>query len=163
MVSEKLAKAFKRRNLKGILFEPVIFKTSVSNYYQLIPSAPLLTLNRNTIAGGDPFDTSNDNTPGGEFTIQGYKVKYEPEVHKCPLGHTIGTNLLSEVHILGSTFSNNYDFYASKQKIGVRRGVLRQHPVYLCSPAFRKMVIEEKLTGFDFEVAYIDKGDTLLN
>lgn len=154
VVSEKFAAFFKQRGLKGAALEPVVLGKGVSGYYQLI-SSPEIELSKNTVAGVDPFDFS-EGSEGVEFIVPGgYPIKFEKEVYKCPKGHTIGLNLLSEAYVLSSPLISDYDFFSSKQKIGVKRGLLRPDPLFLCSPAFRKMVEEEKLSGFDFEIAHI--------
>ncbi len=155
IVSEKFAAAFNQMNLNGALLEPVFFEKGISNYYQLVASSPELQLTKNTITGVNPFEYSEGNS-GGVYNISGYNVVIEREIYKCPQGHTIGLNLLSEPYILNTPSIDLYDFFASKQKIGVKRGLLRPEPLYLCSPAFRKMVEEEKLSGFDFEIAHIE-------
>ncbi len=129
VVSEKFAEAFKQRGLKGAVLEPVVFGKGASGYYQLIASSEL-ELTGNTVAGVDPFDFS-EGSEGVEFTVSGgYPVKFEKEVYKCPKGHTIGLNLLSEAYVLNSQSIGKYDFFASKQKIGVKRGLLRPEPIY---------------------------------
>jgi hypothetical protein len=140
VVSEKFADVFKKRGLKGAILEPVLFEKGTSNYYQLVASSEV-ELSQNTFAGINPFDLSTGS---------------KGEIYKCPKGHTIGLNLLSEAYALNSQSIGKYDFFESKQKIGVKRGLLRPEPLYLCSPAFRKMVEEEKLKGFDFEIAHIE-------
>jgi len=139
VVSEKYVAAFKQRGLKGALFEPIVFNKGPSNYYQLIASTKI-ELSQSTIAGINPFDLSNSS---------------EGEIYKCPKGHTIGLNLLSEVYVLDNPVITENDFIESKQEIGVIRGLLRPRPLYLCSSAFREMVEEEKLSGFEFEIAHI--------
>jgi hypothetical protein len=42
------------------------------------------------------------------------------------------------------------------ERKGSKRGLLRPESRYLCSSAFRKMVEDEKLKGFVFEVAHIE-------
>ncbi len=155
VVSEKFTEAFKQRNLKGAILEPVIFGKGVSDYYQLIASTEL-ELTGNTIAGIDPFDFS-ESSEGVEFTVSGgYPIKFEKEIYKCPKGHTIGLNLLSEAYVLNSPSISESDFLVSKQRIGVKRGLLRPEPIYFCSQAFRKMVEEEKLSGFEFDITNIE-------
>lgn len=157
VVSERFAEVIKQRNLKGIELEPVLFGKEVSNYYQLIASSPELKLTDKTIAGGDIFDLGPDVSDEYEFIVSGgHKVKFENEVYRCPKGHIIGLNLLSEPYVTDSPLIKEFDFFASKQKIGVKRGLLRPEPVYFCSQAFRKMIEEEKLTGFEFEIANIE-------
>lgn len=156
VVSEKFVAAFKQRDLKGAALEPVVFSKGVSDHYQIIASSEL-ELTKNTVAGGDIFDLGSDGSEAYEFIISGgHKVKFEKEVYRCPKGHLIGLNLLSEAYVLNSLSIIENDFFMSKQKIGVKRGLLRPEPIYFCSPAFRKMIEEEKLSGFAFEVAHIE-------
>lgn len=156
VVSERFAELVKERGLKGILLEPVLFEKGTSKYYQLATSSPELELTEKTVAGQNPFDLSNEDSEATEFTISGgYKVKFDKTVTKCPKGHLIGSRLISEPYILNSPSVNNYDFFSSKQKLGAKQGLLRPEPLYLCSQAFREMVEEEKLSGFEFEIAHI--------
>lgn len=139
IVSEKFVQSFVERKLKGVEFDPVVFSNGKTGYYQLARAAEL-ELSDNAIGGVDPFDLS---------TTDG------TEIYKCPLGHTMGLNLISELYIINNDSLKNNDLYMSKQKFGIKRGVLIPNSIYVCSAAFRKMVIEEKLTGFGFEVAHV--------
>lgn len=155
VVSEKFMSAFLKRGLKGILFSPVKFGNENSRYYQLFPSEKI-ELSANTLVGVNPFDFS-EGSDAFEHTIPGgYTFKSNKEIYKCPKGDTIGLNHLSEPHLLNSPLIKNYDFLASKQMLGVRRGLLRPEPLYFCSQEFKKMVDEEKLIGFDFEIARVE-------
>jgi len=154
VVSERLATAFKQRRLKGAFLDAVSFDKGTSNYYQLTASSEL-GLTGATIAGVNLFDFS-EGSDATDFTVSGgHAVRLEKEIYKCPKGHTIGLNILSELYVFDAPSIAENDFFASRQKIGVKRGLLRPEPLYLCSPAFRKMVEEEKLRGFDFEIARI--------
>lgn len=155
VVSEKFASAFKQRGLKGTSLEPVVFGKVASNYYQLIATNEL-NLSKNTAVGVDPFDFS-ESSEGVEFSVSGgYPVKFEREIYKCSKGHTIGLNLLSEAYVLNNSSIGESDFFVSKQKIGVKRGLLRPEPIYFCSQDFRRMVEDEKLSGFEFEITNIE-------
>ena len=155
VVSEKFTTCYNHRGLKGGIFEPVVFAKEISGYFQLVAFSEL-ELSEYTVAGVDLFDFSEGSEPR-EFTISdGHHIKLDGEVYKCPKGHTIGLNLLSEAYVLNSHLINDFDFFASKQKIGVKRGYLRPEPIYFCSPAFKKMVEEENLNGFEFEIANIE-------
>ena len=155
VVSEKFATAFRQRGLKGIALEHVLFGNVTSNYYQLT-AINELSLSRNTLAGGNPWDFS-ESSEGVEFTVSGgHNIKFEKEVYKCSKGHLIGLNLLSEAYVLNSSSIGKYDFFSSIQKVGVKRGLLNPEPIYLCSPEFREMVIEEGLMGFEFDVANVE-------
>lgn len=140
VVSEKFAAVCKQRGLKGLLLEPVFFGKGASKFFQLIGSSQI-ELSKDTVVGINPFDLSTSS---------------EEEIYKCPKDDTIGLNLLSEPYVLNSPSIKDYDFFASRQKIGVKRGLLRPEPIYFCSPSFRKMIEEEKLTGFEFEIANIE-------
>lgn len=139
VVSDKFLHAFKNGGLKGAVFNPIFHGNEISNYHQLIAQHEIW-LSQNTIGGINPFDLST--------TCRG-------EIYKCPKGHTIGLNLLSEPYVLNNQLINQYDFLSSAQKIGVKRGLLRPEPIYLVSTAFRKMIKDTALSGFEFEVAHI--------
>ncbi len=63
----------------------------------------------------DPFDFS-EAADSLEINIQGYKTKLGMEIYKCPSGHTIGLNLLSEVYISGEPEIKNFDIFFSDKK-----------------------------------------------
>ncbi len=161
VVSEKFAELVKNSGLQGISLEPVLFGNSTANYYQLIPSSPELELAENTIAGQHPFDfSSNDHEEQQEFNVSDeHTLKSEKTIVKCPKGDLIGTRLISQLYILNNPSILKFDFFVTKQKIGAKMGLLRPEPIYLCSQNFRNMVLEEKLTGFEFEIANIETGE----
>lgn len=157
VVSKKFASAAKEHGLKGILLESVLFDRNISNYFQLAASSPELDLSEKTVAGHNVFDLSSETAEEQEFTVSGgYKVKVEKTIFRCPKGHLIGSNLISEPYVKITDSLGEYDFFTSKQKVGAKQGLLRPEPVYFCSPAFRNMVLEEKMTGFAFEIAHVD-------
>lgn len=148
LVSEKFVKIFRERKLNGVEFAPVVFEKDKSNYFQLIVFSKLELTNK-TIAGINPFDFSES------CEIVDYNVS-KKEIYKCPRGHTIGLNLLSEAYVEKNQLIQNCDFFVSKQRIGVSRGLLKPEPLYFCSIALKKMIDEEKLSGFDFEIANVE-------
>ena len=155
VVSDRFVNAIKQRKMKGLALTPVNFEKQPSTYYQLTANMEV-DLSHRTVAGVNAFDFS-ESSEGTDFTIQGgYHIKFEKEIYKCYKGHTIGLNILSEPYVLNSPLIKGFDFFVSKQKIGVKRGLLSPEPVYICSPALKKMVKEEKLSGFEFEIAHID-------
>lgn len=141
VVSKTFKEACESHKLKGLSFEQVYSRNKPIDFFQINPGSPKLILTDKTIAGIDPFDLSES---------------CEGEVYKCPKGHTIGLNLLSELYVKSLPQIAEFDFFVTEQKIGVKRGLLRPEPLYLCSQEFRKMVLEEKLKGFDFEIAHIE-------
>jgi hypothetical protein len=161
VVSEKFARVIKQKGGKGILLKPILFEKGVSNYYQLTTSSPELELAKKTVVGQHPFDLSNNDVEAIEFIVSGgYKVKFDKLILKCPKEHLIGSKLISEPYVLNTPLINNYDFFVTKQKLGAKQGLLCPEPLYLCSKEFRKIVLEEKLSGFDFEIAHIEEERT---
>jgi hypothetical protein len=155
VVSRRFADACRDRGLKGIMHEPVEYARGTSDHFQLLISHEV-DMSPRTETGVNPFNFS-EGSEASEFTVSGgYKVRFEKEVYKCPLGHTIGANLLSEAYVLNDPAIGREDFLASEQKIGGKQGVLRPEPLYFCSPAFRNMILEEKLKGFEFEIAHVE-------
>lgn len=154
VVSKRLKKAVIDNRIDGIEFNPVLTSSDQdTGFFQPVPTN-LVDLSDKTIAGIEPFNFAERfeektvKTPFGDKHL-------EAEVYKCPKCHTIGLNILSEVYVKDSKELPNLDFFASRQKWGVNRGLLQTTPVYLCSPKFRQMVLDNKLTGFEFEVAHI--------
>jgi hypothetical protein len=140
VMSDRFAEALTETKLKGVSLEPIQFqKRSSETYYQLVASAEV-ELSKDTVAGVNYFDHSETS---------------DGEIYKCAKGHTIGLNLLSEVYVEKNEIIHQNDFMASRQKIGVKRGLLRPEPIYLCSQAFRNVVQAENITGLTFEVAHI--------
>jgi len=150
VVSEKFVNAVRQRSLKGLQLS----QTNIEKYYQLIANTKI-ELSPNTITGNNPFEKSTGSN-GGTYYFSGYKVVFEKEVYICPKGDLIGLNLLSEPYVLNSQSIGECDFFASKQLTGVKCGLLRPEPIYFCSPTFRKMVEEEKLSGFEFQIAHVE-------
>lgn len=141
VVSKTFKEACESRKLKGLFFEQVYSRNKPIDFFQINPGSPKLILTNKTVAGVDPFDLSES---------------CEEEVYKCSRGHTIGLNLLSELYVKNLPQITGFDFFETEQKIGVKRGLLRPEPLYLCSRELRNMVLEKKLKGFDFEIAHIE-------
>lgn len=140
IVSERFLSGLNEFELKGILIKQVTFvKPTATKYYQLLADEELKLSDR-TIGGIDPFNLSSQS---------------DGEIYKCPLGHTLGLNILSEAFICKANSLIKLDFFKTSQKFGVRRGLLQPEPIYLCSQKFRRMVEVNGLKGFEFEVAHI--------
>lgn len=141
IVSKKFKEISDSYKFKGLKFDPIYSGKRPIDFFQIKSTSPMLIMSENSIGGIDPFDFSESS---GE------------EVYKCPRGHTIGLNILSEVYVERNDQIEKFDFFETKQKIGVKRGLLRPEALSLCSPDFRSTVIKEKLKGFEFEIAHID-------
>jgi hypothetical protein len=155
VVSERLVKAFTEHDLKGVSFDPVCFSTAGDRVWYHPHVLQTLELSDKIIAGDSPFDLSNETIEAQEAEIGGFTFQMERMVKRCPKGHTVGLGLISEVLVRPSPAIMRYDLFQSRQMIGAKQGYLQPEPVWLCSPAFRAMVIEENLKGFSFEIARV--------
>ncbi len=143
VVSSKFASVFESQGLSGAVFLPIQTEKGISTYKQLCILNEV-SLSERLVAGVNPIDLSDH---------------CEDEVYKCPLGHTVGLNLLSETWVSNREGLDVHDLWMSKQKIGVNRGLLRPAPIYFCSQAFRKMAADGNLKGIRFEVAHMEGRD----
>jgi len=105
-------------------------------WHQLVVNSVTAVIVRPTRVGVDPFDDD----PGGQY--------------RCPLGHLLGLNLLSELSIRAVSTTET-DFVCSRQFVGVRRGHLRPRRVILASPKVHRLFEAERIKGAYFEVAHL--------
>jgi hypothetical protein len=152
VLSKRFVDCFTERGLKGISFSPVYYAKEESDYCQPV-AENRLSVSSQTRIGRTPFNFS-EKDEWVETMADGSHRKFEV-IYKCPKGDNIGACLLSEVYIKDSPIIQEFDYFETEQTVGAKRGVLRPHPILLCSPAFRNMIIEEKLKRFDFEIAHI--------
>ena len=76
--------------------------------------------------------------------------------YRCPLGHVLGLNLLSELSVVGEDW-DGADVCATKQWTGMRSrngGVFRPRPLLLISQRMRNLLAALKAKGFELEVAH---------
>ena len=76
--------------------------------------------------------------------------------YRCPKGHVLGLNLLSEVWVKREDW-DGADVCATKQWVGYRSrngGAFRPHPLLLVSQRLRRLLGELKAKGFELEVAH---------
>lgn len=161
VVSERFVEMVRRNNLTGIDFNPVMGSGKQArqlNYYQIYPHC-YLDFSNKTIFGQDPFNLSGV-YPGGtiEYLRQDgtrYKEVFPVEIYKCPNGDNAGLNILSEAYMKSDPILNGLDFFASRQTVGSRGGVIRQDHLLFCSSRMMRLIKENNLKGFKFEVAHI--------
>lgn len=134
VVSERFVNLVKDNSLKGMDFEPVISSANRGqklNYYQIRPQF-YLDFSKKTVSGKDPFHLS-----GG-----------------CPNGDNI-PDILSEAYIRSNPVLEDLDFFASRQTVEGRVGVIRPSRLFFCSNRMMRLIKENNLKGFKFEVAHI--------
>jgi hypothetical protein len=139
VVSKRLAELFSSYEITGAEFRrvrrhPASSAESKDRFQLIVPAE--VEIVPPTKAGSDPFDDD----PKGEY--------------RCPFGHVIGLNLLSEVSIRSAT-RGSADIVCTRQFIGVRRGLLRPERLFLISPKVWRLLESEKVKGCEVEVAYL--------
>jgi len=152
VVSKKFVDLCRANNLKGLTFGPVYFgKTLSEDYFQLMNEGQELEVSPQTKFGINPWDFS-ENGPA----VSSSKIwKNGIEIYKCPKGDNLGLNILSEAYVKESPIISEHDFFFSKQTYGVYLGLIIPKHLIFCSPRMRKVIIENQIKGFDFEVAHI--------
>lgn len=140
VVSRRVLDLFVGHGISGAAFHPVRAKGAKSletlNWSQLVIRSAEAEIVAPTRVGNDPFDDD----PKNEY--------------RCSEGHLIGLNLLSELSI-SSASVGEADIVASRQFIGVRRGLLRPERMILVSPKLWRLIDSEKLKGYEIEVAHM--------
>jgi hypothetical protein len=144
IVSARVVEAFHAHGMTGARFHPVLRRGgrgAVDSWYQLeVTSRPLGVAPR-TRFGINLFDEDE----AGEY--------------RCPLGHVLGLNLLSELSVVGEDWDGS-DVCATRQWTGMRSrngGAFRPHPLLLISPRLRTLLSELKAKGFELEVAHRER------
>lgn len=157
VVSEKFVQLFNEYGFVGGTFLPVLTeKDKPTKYFQLKLDSPVLTLAKQTLAGITPFDFSEYQETAGTYNKgANYYTEPKKEFSICPLGHTLGLNLISLPFVDESSLIGKSDLFITSQNFGVRSGLLRPEPLYICSSRLRNMIIEEKMKGFLFDIVKI--------
>ena len=164
IASERFVKMVREHELTGIDFDPVYGAGKNGqplNFYQIRP-LHYLDISSKTTFGVNPFNLSGT-TPAWTETRwekEGRKLKehkeYHPEkIYKCPNGDNMGLNILSEAYIKSNPMLDSLDFFASRQTVGIREGVIRPRHLFFCSNRMMRLIKEYKLKGIKFEVAHI--------
>lgn len=142
IVSTRLVEALHAHGITGARFLPVLRKGGrgvIEDWYQLEVTSRPLGVAPVTRFGVDPFDADE----AGEY--------------RCPLGHILGLNILSELSVVREDW-DGADLCATRQWTGVRSrngGAFRPHPLLLISQKLRRLLGELNAKGFELEVAHL--------
>ena len=141
VVSKKFVNVIVENGIKGMTFGPVFFgENRAEDCSQLMIEGQNLELAEQTQFGVNPYDFSE---------------KSETEIFKCPQGDNLGLNILSEAYVKDCPPLHTSDFFISEQTVGLKTGYLRPEHLLFCSPGLYRVIKENHLKGFNFEVAHI--------
>jgi len=139
IVSSKFVQVFKEHKLTGAKFLPIInFKnplTQSAEWYQLRVIGKAGELDRATKLGRDPF------TPG--------QISW-----RCPLGHSMVTAFLSEIHLKRRTWEGS-DIAITDALFGQGRNLLRPTPFIFISQRMYRALREADIKGLSYEMAHL--------
>jgi hypothetical protein len=139
IVRKRVVDLFEAEGITGAAFHPVVNGRARGepspDWFQLLPGESNVQVASRTRCGIDPFDPD----PGGRY--------------RCPFGHLLGLNVISEVY-LDSTLRSSADFFASERFVGARRGLLRPERLLFASPRLARLINRERLSGVALQVAH---------
>jgi len=162
VVSRRMVELFERNRIKGARFTPVRTGgkgAAVSDLWsQFVPTTAKAEIVPPTRAGDGPFDEDTEGKPSPPREQEAWLSTFinEPAkgVYRCPHGDTLGLGLLSEITVKGSTLPK-VDIMATRQFVGVRRGLLRPERPILISPRLWRLLDQAKVKGIKIEVAHV--------
>ena len=137
IVSERAKAVLQSAGVSGVAFEPVLYRgrrPMFDQWYEIVAQPERAEIVAPTVAGVGPFDLDE----GG--------------LYRCPHGHSIGLNLISELSI--ERPAGGRDVIRTRQCVGTRVGVLRPRPILIVSQKVRQAVAGSGLKGWRFEVAH---------
>lgn len=137
IVSDRAKSVFEGLGITGVAFEPVRYRglrPKLDQWYRMIARSTPAEIVAPTVAGVGPFDLDDIGT------------------YRCPYGHSIGLNLLTELSIERPL--DGSDVIRTLQCVGARVGVLRPRETLVVSQKVRKAVMEFGLKGWRFEVVH---------
>jgi hypothetical protein len=137
VISARLAEVLRKHGITGAEYRPVRHKTGalVEEWRQLAVTSKPVDIVPPTRVGDTPFNLDGRGQ------------------HRCPLKHVVGLNRLSELWVKRARHDGS-DWVRTRQRIGVRRGVLRPEEQLLISPRLHRLLVELKAKRFEAEVAH---------
>lgn len=137
IISARLAKAMKSNEIRGFELAPVeTIRGRSDDWFQLRVTSKPVELVPPTKCGNDP----SDDDPLG--------------TQKCPLGHVLGLNVLSELYVDKNSWDGS-DIAWTRQAVGIRMGVLVPSPLLLISPKLGKLFKEVEVKRIVEEVVHL--------
>jgi hypothetical protein len=137
VVSARLAEELKAAGIRGQELGPVVSRQGkpAPDWYQLLLLECQVELAPQTRGGADFF------VP-------------EPDAARCPEGHVVGFDVLSELYVQRSSVGEA-DWLCTRQAVGPRLGAYRPLPLLLISQRLYQFLSARKVKRFDVEVAHL--------
>jgi hypothetical protein len=137
VVSARLAEEMRAAGIRGYELGPVVSRQGkpTPDWYQLLLPECMAELAPQTRVGADFF------VP-------------EPDEARCPEGHVVGFDVLSEVYVQRSSVGE-VDWCCTRQAVGQRLGPYRPLPLLLISQRLYQFLTTRKVKRFDVEVAHL--------
>ncbi len=139
VVSTKFARTFEENKLTGAEFKPIFdFKNPIKQskeWRQLSISGKAGKLAETTKLGRDPFSPEQVNW-------------------RCPLGHAVAAELLSEIYLHRNEWDGS-DIAISSALFGQGRNLLRPAPLIIISQRMYSMLQKAEITGLSYEIAHL--------
>jgi hypothetical protein len=137
VVSARLAEEMKAAGIRGHELGPVVSRqgTPTPHWYQLLLPECSVELAPATRVGADFFVPQPDNA-------------------RCPEGHVVGFDVLSELHVQRSSVGEA-DWQCTRQAVGQRMGPYRPLPLLLISQRLYQLLTALEVKRFDVEVAHL--------
>ena len=137
VVSARLAEEMKAAGIRGYELGPVVSRQGkpTPHWHQLLVPECAVELAPETRVGADFF------VP-------------QPDEARCPAGHVVGFDVLSEVHVQRSSVGEA-DWLCTRQAVGQRLGPYRPLPLLLISQRLYQLLTACKVKRFDVEVAHL--------
>ncbi len=162
IVSQSFVEVFQENKFKGAEFSLIKQRGKPSlilpGWYQMRVNSPSLNIVTPTCAGITPYNDGSERLMNQAAIMEQLKINgswCEREgLYQCPLGHTIGLTLLSELTVKKQE-GELWDIALTNQQVGVRRGLLRPEPLLVISRQLRELILLRGVKGMTFEVAHI--------
>jgi hypothetical protein len=162
VVAKPFRDLFEANRLDGAEFQVIRDhrdpQREIPNWYQLRVTSSQLNIVSPTRVGETPFDDEVlRETAANDALHRSSNLgtwSDDDGEYRCPVGHTIGLNLFSEVTATLEDQSP-WDVSLTRQWIGVRRGVLRPQPLVVISNKCLRLIQNSGLKGMTFEVVHL--------
>ena len=150
LVSKRFVEFVHTHSLKGVEFKPVILGKTVSEDCFQMFFTSTCDLSTKTKFGYNPF---------GVYVMRDGEHYYcgDHDPYTCTNGDNMGLNIISETHIQHSSLVEEADFFMSRQTYGYKMGLYRPWHLFFCSQRAMRLMTQQSIRGFNFEVAHIDE------